>query len=172
MRQHHRELLIFAGAAAGNRDAAKDIVQDSFVTAWRKFEDFDPNRDFSAWMRGIVRNKTKDWFRRMQRNPLADNDFIDLEVDIADWQAARDQGHSVFELIDQCIGKLPVNFKTAIRAFYFEERTGEEAADALSISPSNLRKRLARARALLPDCLSSQINTAPAAQPQPEQSHV
>ncbi|NRB72961.1 MAG: sigma-70 family RNA polymerase sigma factor [Verrucomicrobiales bacterium] len=172
MRQHHRELLIFAGAAAGNRDAAKDIVQDSFVTAWRKFEDFDPNRDFSAWMRGIVRNKTKDWFRRMQRNPLADNDFIDLEVDIADWQAARDQGHSVFELIDQCIGKLPVNFKTAIRTFYFEERTGEEAADALSISPSNLRKRLERARALLHDCLSSQINTAPAAQPQPEQSHV
>jgi len=98
----------------------------------------------------------------MQRHLLADNDFI--EVNIADWQAARDQGQSVFERVDLCIGKLPTNFKTAVRTFYFEERTDEEAADVLSLSPSNLRKRLERARALLHDCLSSQINTAPAAQ--------
>ena len=172
MREHHRELLVFAGAATGNRDAAKDIVQEAFVTAWRKFEDFDPSREFGSWMRGIVRYKTKDWFRKMQRQPLADSDFIDLEVDIADWQAARGQGQPVFELVDHCIGKLPANFKAAVSTFYLEEHSGEEAAEILSISPANLRKRLERARSLLHECISRQFHKSPSVQPQPEQSHV
>ncbi|MEM9282631.1 MAG: sigma-70 family RNA polymerase sigma factor [Verrucomicrobiota bacterium] len=146
MRLHHREPLLFAATATQDQDAAKDIVQESFVSAWRKFDTFDPNRDFGAWMRGIVRNKTKDWFRKIQRQPLADEQCIDLEVEISDWQSAREKGHSIFELVDDCINKLPSHFKAAVRTFYLEERTGEEAADLLDVSPDNLRKRLQRAR--------------------------
>jgi len=170
MRLHHRELLVFAGAATRDREAARDIVQEAFVSAWRSFEKYDEERDFGAWMRGIVRNKTKDWFRRQQREPIADSDLVDIEVDIAAWQAARFDGNNVFEVVDGCIGKLPANFSAAVRTFYFEEQSGDEAATALAISPANLRKRLERARALLHDCIA--LETHPRLQPQTEQSHV
>lgn len=161
MREHHRELLIFAGAAAGCRSAAQDIVQDSFVSAWRSFDQFEVDRDFGAWMRGIVRNKTKDWFRKQSREPLSQVDFTDLEIDIAAWQSARNEGIEIFEVVDACIGKLPANFKQAVKAFYFADQTGAEAAAQLDISSANLRKRLERARALLHDCIALQPQTQP-----------
>ena len=168
MREHHRELLIFASAATSCRSAAQDIVQEAFVSAWRSFERFDKSRDFGAWMRGIVRNKTKDWFRKQNRESVFELDLTDLEIDIATWQAARHDGIEVFEVVESCIGKLPANFKEAIRAFYFADQTSEEAATQLEISSSNLRKRLERARALLHDCIALQTQT----QPQPDKLHV
>lgn len=117
-------------------------------------------------MRGIVRNKTKDWFRKQQRESVFELDLSDLEIDIAMWQSARNAGIEIFEVVDGCIGKLPANFKLAIRAFYFADQTGEEAAAQLDISSANLRKRLERARALLHDCIAMQT------QPQPDKLHV
>jgi RNA polymerase sigma factor (sigma-70 family) len=92
MREHHRELLIFAGAVTRDRASAQDIVQDAFVSAWRKFGDYDEAGDFGAWMRGIVRNKIKDWFRVRQRQPVGISpealEFVELEIDIAAWQVS------------------------------------------------------------------------------------
>ena len=166
MREHHRELLVFAGAAVGNRDAAQDVVQEAFLVAWRKFDAFDHRRDFGAWMRGIVRNKIKDWFRRQQREPVSELDVAEMELDLATWQSARESGSGIFEIIHGCIGKLPGNYKQAVRTFYFEDHEGEAAAESRGISPATLRKRLQRARALLHDCIATHT------QPKPEESHV
>lgn len=168
MRDTHRELLVFASAAVGSREAAKDIVQESFVAAWKSYERFDESRDFSTWMRGIVRNKTKDWFRSRQREPDLDLQF--MEGQTADWQEAKERGSDVFDLVTHCIEKLPANYKTAVRSFYFDDQEGSDAALELGISQSNLRKRLQRARSLLHGCLSGQIN--PETTIHPEESHV
>lgn len=174
MRAQHRELLVFAGAATRNREAAQDIVQEAFVSAWRKFGDFDESRDFGAWMRGIVRNKTKDWFRSQLRQPsrpgLEASDLGDLESEIASWQLSRESGDGIYEIVDGCIARLPATFRDAVRQFYFEKGNGAEAASALSISPANLRKRLERARALLHECIS--VKTSPVSPSQTKQSHV
>lgn len=168
MREHHRELLVFAAAASGSSESAKDIVQESFVSAWKSFERFDETRDFGAWMRGIVRNKTKDWFRRQQRDPILDMELF--EADISAWQAAKESGTSIFEIVTGCVGKLPANYETAVQAFYFEDREGNEASKSLGISPANLRKRLQRARVLLHDCIAAQ--THPQTELKTENSHV
>ncbi|MEM7699862.1 MAG: RNA polymerase sigma factor [Verrucomicrobiota bacterium] len=161
MRLHHSELLIFAGAATRDATAAEDIVQESFVSAWKKFADFDSDRDFGAWMRGFVRHKTQDWFRRQQRiaPPVGDLDF--LEAATAQWQTARAEGHPLSEAISHCLDRLPQRFREAIDHFYFDDRSGEETAAALEISPANLRKRLQRARALLHDCIGSHPDSKP-----------
>lgn len=166
MREHHRELLVFASAATRCRSAAQDIVQESFVSAWRTFDRYEEDRDFGAWMRGIVRNKTKDWFRKQSREPLSELDFADLEIDIAAWQAAKEDGIEIFDVVESCVGKLPTSFKQAVRAFYFADQTGDEAAAQLDITSANLRKRLERARALLHNCIALQT------QPQPNKLHV
>lgn len=51
MREHHRELLVFAGAVTRDRASSQDILQGAFVSAWRRFADYDETKDFSAWMR-------------------------------------------------------------------------------------------------------------------------
>lgn len=174
MRAHHRELLVFAGAATRNREAAQDIVQEAFVSAWRKFGDYDESRDFGAWMRGIVRNKTKDWFRSQLRQPsrpgLAPPELATLESEIASWQSSRESGNGIYEMVEGCIARLPATFRDAVRVFYFEKGSGDEAASALAISPANLRKRLERARSLLHECIAGK--SAPVSPSRTEQSHV
>lgn len=173
MREHHRDLLVFAGAATRNSDAARDIVQEALVSAWKKFDEFEKKRDFGAWVRGIVRFKTKDWFRRQNRQPVSDSDLVELEIDLNAWRDSLPADTTIFEKVEECIGKLPGNFKAAIRSFYFEDRSGEEAASTLNISPSNLRKRLERARALLHDCISAPSNPlAPPTETSTNEAHV
>lgn len=174
MREHHRELLIFAGAVTRDRASAQDIVQDAFVSAWRKFGDFDEARDFGAWMRGIVRNKSKDWFRSQQRLPLGISpdslEFVEVEIDIAAWQAAKIEGSGIFEIVGDCVERLPANFKIAVKRFYFEGLDSEQAAATLEISSANLRKRLERARTLLHECIGGK--TTAFSQHPAEESHV
>ena len=57
VKDHHRELLIYARALTHDVVAAREVVQDAFVVAFEKMDTFDVTRDFAAWMRGIVRNQ-------------------------------------------------------------------------------------------------------------------
>jgi RNA polymerase sigma factor (sigma-70 family) len=157
MREHHLNLIVFAGALTVDRDAAKDLAQDALVAAWRKFDQFDPEKgDFGAWVRGIIRFKAKDYFRRLQRIPIPNLELVEMEVDLTAWQSARAAGTGVFEIIEVCLSKLPEKLRDAVQQFYFEDRCGDDAAQLLEISPANLRKRLERARGLLHDCISVQ----------------
>ena len=159
MREHHLELLVYARGIVRDHQAAQDIVQDALVSAWKKFDSFDHEKDFAAWLRGIVRNKSKDWFRKTQRDPIPDIELVEMEIDLTDWQSARAAGTGIFEKVETCLGHLPDNLRAAVNAFYFEYRDGADAAESIDISPANLRKRLERARSLLHDCIAEKSQT-------------
>lgn len=162
LRETHRELIIYAASLTGDHHAGQDIVQDAFVAAYRKFAEFDPDGDFGAWMRGFVRNKTRDWFRKQQRIPLPNSEIAEIEVDIAAWQSARAQGKgSVFEALETCLEALPERLSEAVRTFYLRDQSGEQAAETLGISPASLRKRLERAREQLHSCISRKTQPQP-----------
>ena len=48
-----------------------------------------------------------------------------------------------------------------VKAYYFEGRNGDEAAERLGIAPTAVRKRLQRARVLLKQCLDRKLDNAP-----------
>jgi RNA polymerase sigma-70 factor (ECF subfamily) len=155
MREHHRELLVYARAIVKDHHAAQDIVQDSLISAYRKFATFDEDLDFGKWMRGIIRHKCLDWFRKRKRTPIPDTEIVDIELDIAAWQAAREVGKPpLFEALEQCIGQLPEKLKSAVTTFYLQENSGAETADKLEVSAATVRKRLERARDQLHNCLA------------------
>ena len=160
MREHHRELIVYARAIVKDHHTAQDIVQDSLVSAYRKFSTYDRDRDFGSWMRGIVRHKCVDWFRKQKRTPIPDTEIVDIELDIAAWQAAREAGKNpLFESLEECLSKLPEKLREAVDSFYLKENNGAETAEKLEISPATVRKRLERARDQLHTCLSGRIES-------------
>jgi len=157
---HHRELLIYAHALTKNDATARDIVQDSFVVAFQKMNTFDVTRDFGRWMRGIVRNKWREWMRRNRRYSLTDREIGEIDADIAFWQGAKaSQESSVFDALEQCLRRLPENLRETVLSFYYEGRSGEEVAEHLGVAPAAIRKRLQRARMLLKDCVEKKLKT-------------
>ena len=89
VRAHHRELLVYATALTRDTATARDIVQDAFIVAYEKREVFDVTRDFATWMRGIVRNKWREWLRKNRRYDLGDHELARMDADIAAWQSSR-----------------------------------------------------------------------------------
>lgn len=151
IRGHHRGLLAYAIALAKSEPAARDLVQDACVAAWKSLERFDPSRDFGSWMRGILRNKWREHCRRNSREVPMDEEALS-RMEAVFHESPDDS--DLFGRLAECRGKLPPPMAAALQATYDEGRTSEEAAELLSTTAAALRKRLERARAALRDCLS------------------
>ena len=160
-RDHHRGLLVYARALAHNEATAADLVQDAFIAAWRNLGRFDVTRDFGAWLRGIIRNKWREYLRRHCREVDVDDATLEAwEYRFAQWDANRDSGNAeVLDTLDECLKQLPDAMGEAVRRFYYREEPGEKIASALGIDTATLRKRLERARHALRSCLDRKLLT-------------
>lgn len=164
--RHHRELLIYASALTRDTATARDVVQESFLVAYEKVNTFDVTRDFASWMRGIVRNKWREWLRKNKRYVLTETEIAQIDSDVAAWQAEKSETDSdLFDALRDCLLRLPETLSETVTACYFEGRTGEEAADLLGLSPAAVRKRLQRARVLLKECLDRKLTVPPSRNP-------
>lgn len=158
VRMHHRDLLVYAYALVKDDATAKDIVQDSFVAAYEKAGAFDVTRDFATWMRGIVRNKWREWLRKNRRYQLSDNELASIDAEVAAWQTSRASKSSpIFEALETCLSRLPENLRETVKAYYFEGNNGNETATCFGVAPAAIRKRLQRARILLKQCLDRKL---------------
>lgn len=160
-REHHRGLLAYGRALAGNEATAADLVQDAFVTAWKNLSRFDVTRDFGSWMRGIVRNKWREHLRRHKREVDVDDETLEVwESRFITWDEGRSSGRGdILELLEDCLGRLPEAMREAVHRFYYQDNPGESVAESLGIDPATLRKRLQRSREALRGCLENKHQT-------------
>ncbi|MEM7698003.1 MAG: RNA polymerase sigma factor [Verrucomicrobiota bacterium] len=160
VRRHHRDLTVYAQALTRETHSARDLVQDAFVVAYDKVQTFDVTRDFATWMRGIVRNKWREWSRKNSRYEFSDDNLAQIDADLAAWQSRQDgQSSPLFEALEVCLETLPDHLRDAVQACYYEGRTGDEASLTLGIAPAAVRKRLQRARNLLKVCLDRKLDS-------------
>jgi RNA polymerase sigma-70 factor (ECF subfamily) len=152
MTRHKEGLYRFARRYVGNTDDAYDIVQQSFVAAWRALGRYDPARRFDTWLRAIALNKCRDHARRaavrrllMFSQEAAADPARDAEaLFIADQQLAA---------LDSAIAKLPRALKEPLLLTSFEGLSQAEAGRALGISAKAIEMRVYRARRALADAL-------------------
>src|SRR5438093_10859900 len=94
VRLHHRRLIAYALSLTRRNDVAEDIVQEAFLVAYRDLSKFDPTRDFTAWVRGIVRMKYLEW-TRSNRTQVLDGSLIDsIEEQHKSWDRAVEDGRA------------------------------------------------------------------------------
>lgn len=154
-REHHRGLLVYARALSRDEQTSGDLVQDAFLAAWKNLASFDVTRDFGAWMRGIVRNKWREYCRKAGREIGVDEQVLERwEAEFTLLDHAREEGRGeFFDWLEDCLQRLPASLLDVIRRFYYRRESGEESARALGIDPALVRKRLQRARESLRQCL-------------------
>jgi RNA polymerase sigma-70 factor (ECF subfamily) len=63
-----------------DEEESKDIVQESFITVWKKIHDFDPRRKFSNWFYRIIVNKCHDALRKKKKMQLVYPDGKDWDL--------------------------------------------------------------------------------------------
>lgn len=155
----HRDLLVYTRSILFDKDQARDLVQEASLTAWSKFESYDESQaDFSAWMRGILRNKIRDWVKSKKGAARPEVSMEDEHLDFLETHFSPTEQKPRFSRLKNCLRKLPKNMQEAIQLTYYLGYSGEETSEKLAIQHSTLRKRLSRARLSLHECLRKANN--------------
>lgn len=152
----------FAYKLTLDEDDAKDLVQDTYLKAYRFINSFEQGTNAKAWLFKILKNSFINDFRKKTRQP-AKVDYQEIEnvynSDDVDEDITVDlRSETVQDLIGDevtnAINSLAVDFRTVIILCDLEGFTYEEMAKILDIPIGTVRSRLHRARSILKQKLS------------------
>ena len=158
---HIDALTTFAYHLTYSEEDAKDLVQETFLKAYRAIESYMEGTNAKAWLFKILKNAYINQYRKKSRRP-AQVDFEEFigyqdkdESNIAEYQDLRAE---IFEnlLGDEvtvAINSLPIDFRTVILLCDVEGFTYEEISKIIDIPIGTVRSRLHRARNMLKEKL-------------------
>lgn len=160
VRRHKNGLYGFVRRYVGDGDPAVEVIQETFVAAWRALRRYDSSRPFAVWLRAIALNKCRDRARRaaVRRLVFGDRDPDAPEVQrqadpMPDAEATMLQSQRLTRL-ERAISRLPPKLKEPLLLTYFEEMSQQQAADLLGVSVKTVETRVYRARRRLAELLS------------------
>ena len=169
MRRHNRLLFRTARSILKNDAETEDALQEAYLRAWRALAGFRADAKLSTWLVRIVINESLGRLRRRGAQVIP----LDAALDVAghepealmeddpdqrpDRVAMRAE---VRRLMEARIDTLPDAFRTVFMLRAVEELSVEEVAVALEIPEATVRTRFFRARGLLREGLSRDVDLA------------
>ncbi|WP_367948449.1 RNA polymerase sigma factor [Rathayibacter sp. VKM Ac-2835] len=146
-RRHGALMRVYAAKLLGSEAESDDVVQEAFLTGWRRLGDLDSPAHIRNWLMRIVSHKAIDRIRVRRRHD-----------DIDDWDPPAPAEHSPERIVEarlqldavwEALDRLPPDQR---RCWLLRETAGysyQEIADALELPVSTVRGLLARARRFL-----------------------
>lgn len=160
VRQNNRRLFRVARSILKDDWEAEEAVQEAYVRAFRRLDDFEGRAALATWLTRIVINEALMRLRR-RRPEIAE--IADLDVVAADEaanvlafpvnaQADPERAMAQTEInamLEKAIDDLPDVYRIVLVARVIEEMSVEETAELYGLKPETVKTRLHRARALL-----------------------
>jgi RNA polymerase sigma-70 factor (ECF subfamily) len=129
------------------RTDVDDLVQDVFLTAWKRLDTLRDPAAFAGWLAMIARNRATDFHRRAQPVEALDDDVG------ATNPGAEDEVRGVLETIR----RLPEVYRETLVLRLVEGMTGPEIASRTGLTPGSVRVNLHRGMKLLREMLGSRM---------------
>lgn len=171
MRRYNRPLYRTARSILKDDAEAEDVLQDAYLLAFRGLGKYRAESSLATWLTRIVVNEAIARSRKTARRakiiqldetPQWENDAAEASMD----QATTEQPEQAAlraearRLIEKKIDGLPDAFRTVFMLRALEEMTVEETAACLAIPEATVRTRYFRARGMLREALSREIDFA------------
>ena len=163
VRRYDRRMLRIAQSVTHNREEAEDAVQEAFLKAYQKLDQFREDAKFSTWMIRIVLNEALMRLRKQRtygQESLDGNFSTDRDAlprDVTDWSPNPQElyGATEFrEILIKCLGRLQPALRVVFVLRDIEELSISETCEALSLSEAVVKSRLFRARVRLRETLT------------------
>ncbi len=145
-------------------EAADDITQTAFISAWQHMESFKGD-SFKPWILRITINACYDEIRRLRRHPSTplepvteENEENEDAVWLIDPNLQPDEvslQKDTMAAVAECMGSLPEEYRTVLMLIDVHEFNYQDAADMISKPLGTIKSRLLRARLRMRTCLES-----------------
>lgn len=166
---HTDDLYSWALHKVSDSEMAKDLVQDTFLAAAEKINDFKGQSSPKTWLFSILNHKIIDVYRKRVKQPIVtDNDVFSKFFDVdGSWKKegkpqnwGEDDSHLLdnaeFQIIlKRCLDALPEKWSMCVKLKYLSEKKGEEICQELDISTTNFWQIVHRAKLQLRDCVDT-----------------
>lgn len=148
----------------GNQQDAEDILQETFLKAYRHLSSFDGRSSLSTWLYRIATNEALMRLRRKNPDSVSIDEPIETQdgeqepVQIVDWCCLPEEELTTSEVrayINSSVERLPESLKIVFLLRDIENLSTLETAQALGLSEEAVKTRLSRARMRLREDLST-----------------
>ena len=153
---NEREIFRYVAALVPPTADAQEIVQQTAVVLWEKFDQYDASRPFAPWACRFALNVTRQWLARRQRwKALLDGGLA------AELALRRKQLRPEFDArlvhLDHCLQKLPEKQRALVDGYYFQQFGVETLAEKTQRTVDAIYKVLQRIRRQLRDCIDRSL---------------
>lgn len=126
---------------------AEDVMQEGFLKAFLKIDDYRQEVAFGAWLKRIIINYSIDFYKKNSSYQSDDIDKVIYKVaDDSGKEAEVDFRHLKAEQVLQAIESLKDNYRMILTLFFIEGYDQEEITEILNISYANCRTTISRAK--------------------------
>lgn len=148
---HRRVLYATACRLTRNPADAEDLVQETFLRAYRGFAGYAPDSNIRAWLFTILHRTRTDQFRKAGRSPRT-VELLDDGPSVAPVQERLAAGQ---EELARALANLPEPFRTAVVLRDVQEFSYDEIARIMAVPVGTVMSRIHRGRTQLRQALAS-----------------
>lgn len=154
--QHQRKIHAYIGALLPSRSDADDVMQETSLTLWQKWDSYDQSKDFCRWAFGVAHIEVLRHRRKYATSRLFFSE--DLINSIADELLTQsDNADMKSEALALCLEQLGKTDRQLIEHCYSSGATAVRTAEELGRPLSTVYKGLARIRRLLYSCIQRRL---------------
>jgi RNA polymerase sigma-70 factor (ECF subfamily) len=155
------KIVNLAFAMIGDRHEAEDVAQEAFVRAYRGLEKFERRAKFSSWLYQIALNLCKDRLKAKSRHarPTDDEQLVAVGGDPREQAPRAVIEDELSEKMREAINRLPYLYRESFVLRHLQGLEYEVVASITGVPADTVRVRAYRAREMLREALSPNVDT-------------
>ena len=167
------DLFRWAYHKTSSKEIAEDLVQETFFSAVKGFDGFKKDSQPKTWLFAILNNKIIDYYRKRAKSSALDsvgaeqkfinqtNSYFDSHQNwiVTGNEVAWEEEEHLLDnnefnkTLDQCVGKLPDNWRLAMVSKYLSDKTTDQICQEMNVTVSNYWQIVHRAKLMLKKCI-------------------
>ena len=162
--RHQRQIWWFIKTLLPAASDADDVLQETSLVLWRKWDQFDRDREFLPWACGIARLQVLRFVREHRSERLHLNELVLAEIaEFAEKKLlSMARVETRLEMLNACVQELDENLRNVIEDRYLRSLATKSIAKNSGKPLVTIYKTLARARVQLMNCVNRKIAAAEA----------
>lgn len=146
MERYEAPLLRYASFFTHDYEAAQDIVQETFIKAYRNLASFNDKFAFSGWLYRIAHNTALDALKK--HRPISLDEPLLDELTAEDSHVAAQIDRQILAKdVAHCLDQLALKYREPIILYYFQHKSYTEISDILRLPASTVGVRIKRGKA-------------------------
>lgn len=152
---NHKRIYGFIRAVVPHGSDADDIMQETVMTMWRRFHEFQPGSNFAAWGIAVAKYRIQKFRSRATGRIVFSDEAIDQVL--SQYTVAMKELDARMEALEHCLALLKERDRRMVRMRYELGLRADSMAERIGLSTHGIYKAMARIHKMLLRCMRRQI---------------